>query len=341
MTDRLPSDSPRFQGICVTPEGDAAMVRVNARWAGAMPEISILVPTYRHDPVGLLRALAACRGSDRVEVIVHDDGSGDDGLTAAIIATLETFPGAARLTTAPRNAGRSGARNRLEAAGRAPWLLYLDADMLPDGPGFLQTYLDVIAAHPEPAVVVGGLSLAQTGWRAETALHHAQSLASDCAPVERRRANPGQYVFSGNLLVHREVMQRIRFDTGFDGWGWEDVDWGIRAGALYPIRHIDNTASHLGLDRDRVLLEKYRRSGANFLRIIGAHPQVMGRTALYRYAMRLSRYPGLGLVTMIWKGVVLAPRWLVPVATRLKALKLYRATIYGSHIRNVRRHRRL
>ncbi len=324
-----------------TLEGDGASVHVNARWAAAAPDISVLVPTWRHDPVGLIHALAGCSGSARVEVIIHDDGSGDAGLTAVMVAALQDFPGAARLTTACRNGGRSEARNRLEAASRACWLLYLDADMLPDGPAFLKTYLDFIADHPEPAVIVGGLSLARTGWRAETDLHHAQSLASDCAPLDRRRASPGQYVFSGNLLVHRDVMQRIRFDTGFDGWGWEDVDWGIRAGALYPIHHIDNTASHLGLDTGPVLLQKYGRSGANFLRVVTAHPQVMGQTALYRYAMWLSRYPGLGFVAMIWKGIALSPHWLVPVAFRLRALKLYRATIYGTHIRNARRNRLL
>lgn len=314
---------------------------VNDRWGLASPEMSILVPTYRHDPVGLVRDLAACEGCDRVELVIHDDGSGDGALTAAITAALADFPGAARLTTARHNAGRSHARNRLETASRAPWLLYLDADMLPDTRRFLTTYLDFTTDHPAPSVIVGGMSLARAVWRPQTDLHHAQCLKSECVPVDARRLRPAQYVFSSNVLVHREVMAAIRFDTGFAGWGWEDVDWGIRAAARYPIHHLDNPASHLGLDDARTLLGKYGQSDANFLRIIQTHPQDMRRTALYRYAMRISRWSGLSALAAVWRAIALAPRWLVPVAVRLKALKLYRATIYGKHIRDARRHRPL
>ena len=69
----------------------------------------------------------------------------------------------------------------------------------------------------------------------------------------RRRAAtaPEKYVFTSNLLIRRDVFDAEPFDAGFVGWGWEDVEWGMRVSRRHPIAHIDNPATHLGLDAGR------------------------------------------------------------------------------------------
>ena len=152
-----------------------------------------------------------------------------------------------RLVSSRVNLGRAKGRNRLARFARGGWLLFLDADMAPDSPEFLKVYLDLIAAHA-PAVAFGGFSLDQAPDKAEHALHRRMALASDCASAEVRRDHPEKHVFTSNLLVRRDVFAAQPFDESFAGWGWEDVEWAMRVARHHWITHIDNTATHLGLD---------------------------------------------------------------------------------------------
>src|SRR5690606_23100227 len=94
------------------------------------------------------------------------------------------------------------------------------------------------------------------------ALHRALAVGGDCLPAAERRHAPEKYVFTSNLLVRRDVFETERFDEGFSGWGWEDVEWGMRVARRWPIVHIDNPATHLGLDDAETLAAKYEQSTA-------------------------------------------------------------------------------
>ncbi|MCF6328798.1 MAG: glycosyltransferase family 2 protein, partial [Henriciella sp.] len=165
---------------------------------------------------------------------------------------------------------------------------------------------------------------------AETRLHAAQSLASESLNAQARAVQPGRYVFASNILVHLDILETVQFDDGFTGWGWEDVDWGLRIARDYPIHHIDNPATHLGLDSDQALLGKYGGSGANFARALERHPEALKATPLYRAARTLSRLPGKGLIKAASK--VLAGTRYLPISWRLFGLKLYRAATCAEYI---------
>ena len=130
-------------------------------------------------------------------------------------------------------------------------------------------------------------------------------------------------MYSSNILVHRNIFLSIEFDEGFEGWGWEDVDWGLRVVDEFPVFHIENTATHLGLDYDHILLEKYRKSGRNFSRVITRHPGALKSSALYRAASIISRLKIGRLSLTIASGTVRA-RW-IPIKLRLYGLKAFRA----------------
>ncbi|HWA61128.1 MAG TPA: glycosyltransferase, partial [Caulobacteraceae bacterium] len=152
----------------------------NAAWADARPRLSVLIPYFRDDPTTLLPALDGDGGA--VEIVVLDDGCGDDALAARVAETVRAMRRPARFVRLAANEGRSKGRNRLAANARAGHLLFLDSDMLPDSPAFLQTWLDLIDAE-NPAVAFGGFSLDQAPLKAEHALHRAMALKSDCLPA--------------------------------------------------------------------------------------------------------------------------------------------------------------
>ncbi|MEM9572615.1 MAG: glycosyltransferase [Pseudomonadota bacterium] len=293
-------------------------------------KISICVPTWRDSADALLCSLPRMPGAEECTLLIFDDGSHDPTLLRQLTRQVMRFPGPARLISAPKNCGRSHARNRLFDLAETEWVLFLDADMQPDDTDFLNRYLDAVDAQASAAVIAGGFSLRHARPTSETRLHAAQSAASECVPASRRAEAPGRYVFTSNILVHRRVLETVAFDPGFQGWGWEDVDWGLRVSADFPILHIDNPATHLGLDEDAKILDKYAGSVDNFLRLTDRHPDEMSQTSLYKAAHWLSPIPGLMGLAKLCR--IIAKTKALPLRLRLLSLKVFRAAIYGARL---------
>ncbi len=293
------------------------------------PRLSVLTPFYRHDPRPLLRALARTHRAADVEIILLDDGGANAGDIAALYAVAEHMPCAVTLIVRARNQGRAAARNRLLAAAQARHVLFLDADMIPESPDFLDRWLDLIEAR-DPAIAFGGFSVPAQAPQ-ETALHRALSHASDCRDADARNADPAQFTTTSNLLVRRDVLVVEPFDDAFHGWGWEDVEWALRAAACADILHIDNRATHVGLDSAETLLRKARQAGPNYARLAAKHPHAVRRFRTHR-AARLMKRSGAGRLKPLFAWAARDPLGLTPMRARCAALKLYRATIYGESL---------
>lgn len=304
-----------------------AAVLDNARWTQARPRLSVLIPFKGDDPCRLLAALG--RETCSAEIVLLDDGSNDEALAARVKAQVLALPLPARLVRLARNEGRAKGRNRLVSHARAASLLFLDSDMLPDHPGFLATWLTLVEAE-DPPVAFGGFSLEQVEPRRDQALHRAMASHADCLPAALRRQSPEKHLFTSNLLVRRDVFEAEAFDEGFTGWGWEDVEWGMRVARRWPILHLDNTATHLGLDTAPVIAAKFEQSAANFARVVAAHRQVVSAYPSYRVARMLKRAPLRGLWRPLLKAYALIEG--APLKTRAFAMRLYRAALYAEAV---------
>ncbi len=298
----------------------------SAAWAAAKPTISILIPYFRDDPTALVRALDQQDGAWAVEIVTQDDGSNNEALGRRVDAAVRGAKAAALSLRSRANLGRARGRNRLAEQARGDWLLFLDADMAPDAPEFIANYLDVVATDA-PAVAFGGFSLAQAPRTRDLALHRRMAEASDCLSAEARRQEPEKHVFTSNLLVRRDVFAANTFDEGFAGWGWEDVEWAVRVARDHPITHIDNTATHLGLDPAATLAAKYEQSAGNFARLAAEHRDIVARYPSYRAAQLLKRVPFRGAWRPALKAYALAEA--APLGSRALAMRLYRAALYA------------
>ena len=300
----------------------------SAGWIDARPALSVLIPFFRDDPTALLAQLEreAGRLGGQVELVALDDGGGDIGLTHRVALQISNLTTPARLVSLDQNQGRARGRNRLAAHARAPHLLFLDSDMAPDAPDFLARYLAFVASE-DPPVVFGGFSMKQVPKARRFALHRALALRGECLMAAERRLQPEKYVYTSNLLVRRTVFETEAFDETFSGWGWEDVEWGMRVARRFGVAHIDNPATHLGLDTARALAGKYEQSALNFARVIARHPEVISTYPSYRLARALKRLPAI----KTWRGLL---KWtaihpVAPLTARVFALKAYRAALYA------------
>ncbi|HEX8570748.1 MAG TPA: glycosyltransferase family A protein [Caulobacteraceae bacterium] len=293
---------------------------------GAEPALSVLIPFHGDDPRPLLHRLdLQARGlGGAVELIVLNDGDPDERLSAAVAAQIKALRSPARLIRLSANEGRAMGRNRLVRHARAPHLLFLDSDMCPDSPRFLARWLE--AARQGAAVAFGGFTVDSAPACPSTAVHRAMARRSDCLPAAVRRRTPEKYVFTSNLLVRRDVIEKEAFDEGFRGWGWEDVEWAMRVSRRWRIEHVDNTATHLGLDTVEALARKYEQSAANFARIRAAHPEIVASYPSFRVARAMRFAP----FRSAWRPALRTlSRMPAPLPLRALALRLYRAGLYA------------
>ncbi len=309
-----------------------ATVTDAAAWAGAAPRLSVLMPFLRDDPQDLLQRLdkEAMSLSGKVELVVLDDGTGDAALTRRLQDWLGGAVLPVRLITLQTNEGRSIGRNRLSSTARAGHMLFLDSDMRPDRPDFLQAWLRLIETA-NPAVAFGGFSLDQAPTDARFAVHRALALRGECIDAASRAQTPEKYVFTSNLLVRRDVFDTEAFDPAFTGWGWEDVEWAMRVARRFPVLHPDIPATHMGLDTVAQLVGKYEQSTNNFARVVARHHETVSTYPSYKVAQALRRLPARRLLRGQLKAMALSEA--LPVPMRVYALKLYRAALYAEVVR--------
>lgn len=303
----------------------------NSAWDRARPALSVLIPFLRDDPQALITLLdrEALALSGAVELVLLDDGTNDAALTALLMALIEASALPIRLISLSINEGRSIGRNRLATAARGSSLLFLDSDMRPDHDRFLQTWADLASAG-QTAVAFGGFSLLQAPDDDRFAVHRSMAAKSDCIPHDQRALQPEKHVFTSNLLVRRDVFEAESFDPGFTGWGWEDVEWAMRVSRRYKVEHIDNPATHMGLDTVETLAAKYEQSAPNFARVVARHPDFVAAYPSYRVARRLQAVPGLKAIRPLFKQA--ARLAILPVALRAFSLRLYRVALYAEAI---------
>lgn len=300
-------------------------VRASAR----TPRLSVLTPFHRHDPSPMLARFA--HAPEDVEFILLDDGSADVALLAGVIAAAHAAGVQARVIVWERNAGRAAARNRLIAEARGAYVLFLDADMIPDRASFLHAWLSVTRCQ-QPDVAFGGLSLRHAARTRETALHHDLFAHSDCRSAHARALAPAQSVATANLLVRRAFLETHPFDDSFTGWGFEDTDWALAAERDTAILHVDNPATHAGLDSVATLMRKSAEAGPNFARLAAKHPIAVSRFAAYRAALVLQLAPARRQMRGACAWLARDPLGATPMPLRRAALKMYRAAHFAEHL---------
>lgn len=303
----------------------------NPAWASAEPPLlSVVIPFYQTEAVPLARALLAQidRLDGAVELLLADDGSPDRRYGRRVLAELAAAAPPAALLSASRNVGRASIRNALARTARGRYLLFVDCDLAPGDGDFIARWV-ALAAADEADIVYGGFRMRPDAAAAD-GLHAYYSARSDCLPAEKRQLEAAKYTYTNNLLVARHVVAAEPFDERFTGWGWEDVEWALRAGERWAIRHVENPVLNAADGSAQSLLRKFAESVGNFALLWRLHPAAVRTFPIFRASRIMALLPLLPALLPLFEIVALDVHEIFPMQMRYLALKLYRAGLYGT-----------
>jgi hypothetical protein len=261
-----------------TSHREAVSCWLNAAWPRRDEiDLSILIPFHEVVPLNLIcKLLAAAEKLERIEIVLGDDGSSDleGARTYCDVAQGTEIPCA--LLTIGRQVGRSAMRNILFAQARGAFLLHLDAHFEPESLSYLSDWLAIARANMTD-VAYGGYITREVGPLQDRFV----ARWNRCPSLKKRRSDPAWHGYTGNLLVRRSVMERIAFDEGFVGWGWEDVDWSLRASAIASFAQVDIPLVKHPQSDVLAIVEKLEQSIQNFTRLAVRHPRIRASYSVY------------------------------------------------------------
>ncbi len=254
--------------------------------------LSVLVPVYNWDIGPLLTRLhSQClqlSEGEHVEIIVMDDGSSEKYSNSSIAAQLPLVS----YKELAVNRGRAEIRNELLLRAKGEYVLFLDADMLPDQDDFIQTYLEHVRKGCE--IICGGISYLQNEEEnPQYSFYLYKSCKTEALAPAVRSTIPWRYLFTSNIMVRRDIMTSVHFDSRFTGYGFEDIEWGIRLGDSYTIAHVDNSCSHMGVMDKKQVFAKMRNSIPNYSLLLSLHPSKTGHTGAGKLARLLKSLPDI------------------------------------------------
>jgi glycosyltransferase involved in cell wall biosynthesis len=263
---------------------------------------SVVIPTFRRTGTlfPVLEALGRQQDAPEFEVVVVDDGSGDD-----TVERLAAFrPAYPFRFVSQSNAGPASARNRGVREARGAIVAFLGDDTVPER-AFLRVHARAHAeASPHPVAVLG-----YTTWPRDlpvsSFLHHINEygLQFGYGLIEDPENVPFNFFYTSNVSLPRTLLLEAGlFDTSFPHAAWEDIEVAYRLmrGGMRMVYRREAVARHhhdVTFASFRRRQEKAGEAAAIFYR---KHPELGGFLAVPQ-ALLFSERPRL------WRRVL--PAW--------------------------------
>ena len=223
--------------------------------------ISILIPIFNYNTIPLVEIIHQQLELLNInyEIICVCDASTE---FIKENKTINTYSNT-QLISLNRNIGRSKIRNLLVEKSNYNWLLFLDADVLPQSKFFIKTYLNLIKKS-NVKVLCGGLIYQNIRPKKEQRLRWVYGRKREQIFVEKRTEKPYQYVSGANVLIHKSLFETIKFNDSIVNYGYEDVlfveDLKLKG---ITILHVQNPVLHLGIEHSLVFLNKTKEGLKN------------------------------------------------------------------------------
>jgi glycosyltransferase involved in cell wall biosynthesis len=214
--------------------------------------LSILIPVYNYNVFPLVGELhKQCIDCEiEFEILCLDDASQYNYNENQNINTLKNC----HYFINTKNTGRTSTRNKLAERATFKWLLFLDADVIPVYSNFINHYISSVNDNLQ--VVIGGYRYQEVEPKPEIFFRYKYGKDREEKTALERNLNPFQFIFSGNILIQKEIFMKTNFNEVGNYYGM-DVFFSYQ---LFinktKILHIENPIYHLGLETNSLFFEK-------------------------------------------------------------------------------------
>ena len=219
--------------------------------------LSILIPTYNYSILQLVQNIhQQCIVSSIVfEIICLDDHSNFDfqlenqkinELAHCFYFKNET------------NLGRTRTRQILAEKAKFNWVLFLDADVIPETENFIKNYISSV--NETNTIIFGGYKYEKKQPESSKILRYKYGKEREEKSAEFRSKKPYQYVFSGNMLIQKKLFLELNYTEKEKFYGM-DIYFAYQLfSRKIAIHHIDNAIFHCGLESNNIFFEKSLQS---------------------------------------------------------------------------------
>ena len=177
------------------------------------------------------------------------------------------------------NVGRSAIRNYLMTEAQGDLLLFMDADGKVVRDDFLKKYVEAAENHD---VVCGGVVHPEEWHDPNSMLRWKYEKA-----YEHKYGNISEQFRSFSFLITRNVAPKVHFDERYNGYGYEDVQFGKDLEeAGFAIYGIDNPLLNEDVEDNATFLQKTEealRAAHRFQKEIGNRVKVNRLYQKYRF----------------------------------------------------------
>ncbi len=228
--------------------------------------LSICIPVYNFDIAGLVNALY--QQTERLnipfEIICIDDCSAESfrGKNKEVCTNHGTY---IQLT---KNIGRAKIRNLFLNYVKYNYLLYLDCDSVIVSNDFIKQYIDAIK-EGRWSVICGGRIYDEKKPERQKILQWHYGHYKESMPVAIRQLNPNRSFMTSNFVIHRDILDQIKFDERLLQYGHEDTLFGFQLKKKHiPITHIDNPILNGELDNNAEFITKTELGLENLINVL-------------------------------------------------------------------------
>ena len=255
--------------------------------------ISVLIPVYNYNVFPLVEVVHNQLSKVNIdfEIICINDASTKFVEDNQLINQLKDTS-FYNLTV---NIGRSKIRNLLVEKSKYDWLLFLDADVMPENSDFILNYVTCIRENSYK-VYCGGIIYENEKPNHDKLLRWTYGKSREQICLEKRAKHPYQYFLGANFLINKSVFTSVKFNESIIKYGYEDVLFAEDVLRNFiKVQQINNSVFHLGLEENIVFLDKTKEALQN-LQTFKSKNIVYGENIKILRTYKIIKYFGLSFL---------------------------------------------
>ncbi len=260
--------------------------------------LSILIPTYNYYVAPLVQELQkqATVANIVFEIIVIDDASSEKKIVEAN-NQISTFANCT-YNIQQKNLGRTETRQNLALKASFELLLFLDADVRPKHPDFIERFDFKIL---DWQLQFGGITYKAERPASEEILRWKYGMARESLSIDKRIKDPYQTVNSGAFLIKKELFLKVNSKLKFKKYGLDNLFKQLLQQEDAKIIHIDNPVYHLGLENTTQFIHKSKEAVKTTVELESEGLISHDRRPLQKSYLKLKKLRLLGIFRVLMK----------------------------------------